>query len=91
MTDYRFRLILSGPFSDEVTDEELLDATDALGATGCDDASVSVHANGLEVEFDRARNSLQEVIASAITDVERAGFRVESIEMDRAAIVTVRS
>ena len=49
MTEYRFRLILSGPFSDELTNGELLDATDALGAAGCDDASISVHADGLEL------------------------------------------
>ena len=30
MAEYRFRLILSGPFSDELTDNELLDATDSL-------------------------------------------------------------
>ena len=50
MTEYRFRLILSGPFSSEVTDDELLDATDALGAAGCDDASIS---NGPQI-LDRA-------------------------------------
>lgn len=91
MTEYRFRLILSGPFSDEVTNDELLDATDALGAAGCDDASISVHADGLELEFDRSHHSLQEAIASAVQDAERTGFRVKSIEMDREAVVPVGS
>lgn len=91
MTEYRFRLILSGPFSDELTNDELLDATDALGAAGCDDASISVHADGLELEFDRSRDSLQEAIASAVQNAERAGFHVESIEMDREAVVPVGS
>lgn len=91
MTDYRFRLILSGPFSDELTNDELLDATDALGAADCDDASIGVHANGLELEFDRSHHSLQEAIVSAVHDAERAGFHVESIEMDREAVVPVRS
>ena len=91
MTEYRFRLILSGPFSAELTNEELLDATDALRAAGCDDATVSVHAKGLELEFDRHHQSLQEAIASAIRDVERAGFHVESIQMDREAVVPVGS
>lgn len=50
MTEYRFRIIVSGPFSDELTNDELLDATDALGAAGCDDASISVHAEGLELD-----------------------------------------
>jgi len=87
MTEYHFRLIVRGPFSAQISDEELLDATDALGAAGCDDASIGVHADGLELEFVRSRESLQEAIASAVRDVERAGFRVESIEMDREAVL----
>ncbi len=88
MTEYRFRIIVSGSFSDELTNDELLDATDSLGASGCDDASISVHANGLELEFDRSHHSLQDAIASAIQDVEQAGFHVDSIEMDREAVVS---
>lgn len=91
MTEYRFRLILSGPISDELSNDELLDATDALGAAGCDDASISVHARGLELEFDRSRDTLQEAIASAVKDAERAGFHVNSIELDREAVVPVGS
>ena len=91
MTEYRFRLILSGPFSEELSNDELLDATDALGAAGCDDASISVHAEGLKLEFDRTHQSLQEAIASAVQDAERAGFTVKSIEMDREAVVPVDS
>ena len=91
MTEYRFRLIVSGPFSAEVTNDELLDATDALGAAGCDDASISVHAKGLELEFDRSHDSLQEAIASAVRDAEQAGFQVQSIELDREAIAPAGS
>lgn len=91
MTEYRFRLIISGPFSDELTNDELLDATDALGAAGCNDASISVHGNGLELEFDRPHDSLQEAIVSAVHDAEGAGFHVQSIEMDREAVVPFRS
>lgn len=83
MTEYQFRLILSGPFAGQLSDEELLDVTDALGEAGCDDCSISVHGQGLELEFDRVHHSLQEAIASAIHDVERAGYAVESIQMDR--------
>ena len=90
MTEYRFRLILSGPFSDEVTNDELLAATGALGAAGCDDASIGVHANGLELEFDRSHQSLQEAIASAVRDAEQAGYLVKSIEMDREAVIPAR-
>jgi len=91
MAEFSFRLIVSGPLSVDVADDELLDATDALGAAGCDDASISVHANGLELEFARSGHSLQEAIASAVRDVERAGFYVESIEMDREAVVPAGS
>ena len=90
MTEYQFRLILSGPFTRQLSDEELLDATDALGEAGCDDCSISVHGRGLELEFDRADRSLQEAIASAIHDVERAGYVVESIQMNRDAVLSVR-
>lgn len=54
MTEYHFRLILSGPFSGQVSDEELLDAT-------------------------------------AIHDVERAGYVVQSIQMDRDAVLPAGS
>lgn len=89
MSEYRFRLILRGPFSEKLTDEELLTATDALGEAGCDDASISVHAAGLELEFDRSHRSMQKAIASAVQDVERAGFQVASIELDRDAVLPV--
>ena len=91
MDEYRFRLIVSGTFSAELTNEELLDATDVLGAAGCDDASISVHPNGLELEFDRVGDSLQDAIASAVRDVEQAGFRVESIELNREAVLPAAS
>jgi len=89
--EYHFRLILSGPFTGHVSDEELLDVTDALGEAGCDDCSISVHGRGLEWEFDRVHQSLQEAMASAIDDVEKAGYVVESIEMDRDAVPPIRS
>lgn len=89
MTEYHFRLILTGPFSRPLTDDELLDVTDALGEAGCDDCTIGVHERGLELEFDRLHHSLQDAIASAIQDVERAGYVVESVEMDRnAALLT---
>lgn len=91
MTEYHFRLIITGPFTAQLSDEELLDATDALGEAGCNDCSISVHGNGLELEFDRSHHSLQDAIASAIHDVEKAGYVVESIQMDRDAVLPVES
>ena len=91
MPEYHFRLIVSGGFANPPSDNELMDATDKLGEAGCDDASIGVHANGLELEFDRDNDSLQGAIASAVHDVEQAGFRVESIEMDRDAVLPIQS
>ncbi len=70
MTEYHFRLIVKGSFSEQISDEELLDATDALGEAGCDDCLISVHGQGLELAFGRAHQSLQAAIASVIQDVE---------------------
>jgi hypothetical protein len=89
MTEYHFRLILCGPSTAELSDEELLDVTDALGEAGCDDCSISVHGSGLELEFDRVHQSLEEAIASAICAVEKAGYVVESVQMDRDAVLSV--
>jgi len=83
MTGYRFSLIVP---SVAMTQDDILDATDALGNSGCTDASIRGHADGMELLFERAANSLQGAIASAIADVERAGYRVEKVEMEREAI-----
>ena len=91
MREYHFRLIVSGRFAGQLSDEQLLDATDALGEAGCNDCSIGVHGRGLELEFDRVHQSLQAAIASAIEDVGRSGYVVESIEMDRDAVLAIRS
>jgi len=83
MTEYRFSLIV--PVA-ALTHEEILDATDALGNSGCTDASIRGHAEGMELLFERAADSLQAAISSAIADVERAGYRVTKVEMEREAI-----
>jgi hypothetical protein len=83
MTDYRFSVIVQ---MGTISEEEILNATDALGNAGCTDASIRGHAHGMELLFDRASASLQTAIASAISDVERAGYHVLKIEMEREAI-----
>lgn len=84
MNDYRFSLIVSTP---ELTDEEILDLTDALGDSGCTDASIRGHAQGVELAFQRSGESLQHAIRSAITDVQNAGSRVTRVEMEPEAVV----
>ena len=83
MPDYRFSVIVPTP---PMTHEEILDATDALGEAGCTDASIRGHADGVELLFERTADSLQSAICSAISDVERAGFRVSKVEMERESI-----
>jgi hypothetical protein len=84
MGDYRFSLIVQTP---RLGHEEILDATDALGNAGCTDASIRGHAEGMELLFERNADSLQSAVASAIRDVERAGYRVARMEMEREAIM----
>ncbi|HEY7213672.1 MAG TPA: hypothetical protein VIC28_03530 [Thermoanaerobaculia bacterium] len=83
MTGYQFSVVIP---TMPMTPEEILDATDALGNAGCTDASVRGHADGIELLFERTAESLQAAISSAIADVERAGFRVSKVEMEREAI-----
>ena len=82
MVKYRFAVIV--PVS-SLTHDKILDATDALGNTGCTDASIRGHADGMELLFERAADSLQVAISSAISDVERAGYHVSKVEMEREA------
>ncbi len=83
MVDYQFSIIVP---ASPMTHDEILDATDALGNAGCTDASIRGHADGVELLFERSANSLQAAISSAISDVERAGYRVSRVEMEREAI-----
>ncbi|MEX0718235.1 MAG: hypothetical protein WD066_16700 [Planctomycetaceae bacterium] len=83
MNDYRFSLIVP---AGAMTTDEILDATDALGDADCLDASLRGHSEGMELLFERGADSLQAAIASAIADVERAGFRVARVEMERDAV-----
>lgn len=83
MPNYRFSVIVP---TAEMTHDEILDATDALGDAGCTDASIRARANGMELLFERTADSLQAAISSAISDVEQAGFRVSKLEMQRESI-----
>ncbi len=83
MTDYRFSVIVPSP---QLTHEETLDATDALGTAECMDALIRGHADGMELLFERGAESLQAAISSAIRDVENAGYRVSKVELEREAI-----
>ncbi len=83
MSAYRFSVIVPAK---EMTHEQILDATDALGHSGCTDASIRGHASGMELLFERTADSLEAAISSAIADVSQAGFAVSKIEMEPEAI-----
>jgi len=83
MSDYHFSVIVP---ASPMTHEEILDATDALAEAGCTDASIRGHAEGMELLFERSADSLQIAISSATTDVERAGYRVSRVEIERECI-----
>lgn len=83
MPDYRFSVIVARAV---MTHEDILDATDALGNAGCTDASIRGHADGMELLFKRTADSLPGTIYSAISDVERAGYHISKVEMEREAI-----
>ena len=83
MTAYQFSVIIP---TVPMTAEEILDVTDVLGNAGCTDASIRGHTSGIELLFERTAESLQAAIASAISDVERAVYRVSKIEMEREAL-----
>jgi hypothetical protein len=73
---YEFSLILSDA---EVTDED----ADKLYEAGCDDASILTRDGITRIQFDRDAPSLDEALASAIQSVERAGFAVARVEIER--------
>lgn len=83
MASYRFSVIVPTP---RMSHAETLDATDMLADAGCTDASIRGHAEGMELLFERVARSLQTAISSAVSDVERAGFRVSRVEVEREAI-----
>ena len=83
MSAYRFSVIVPAK---EMTHEQILDVTDALGHSGCTDASIRGHASGMELLFERTADSLEAAISSAIADVSQAGFTVSQIELEPEAI-----
>ena len=73
---YEFSLILTEP---EVTDED----ADKLYEAGCDDGSILTRDGVTRIQFDRDASNLDEALASAIQNVERAGLAVARVEIER--------
>lgn len=85
MSAYRFSVIVVAA---PQADDEILNVADALGDAGCSDASIRGHSSGIELLFERSSDSLQLAIESAIADIEKAGYRVARVEMEREAIAS---
>jgi len=73
---YEFSLILTAA---DVTDKEV----DKLHEAGCNDGSILSRGDITMVQFDRVASTLDEALATAISDVEAAGFQVARVEIDR--------
>ena len=61
---------------------------DALFEAGCDDATISLQKGVLIIEFDREAVSFSRAVASACSDVEKAGLTIERIEPDHLVNLT---
>jgi hypothetical protein len=73
---YEFSLVLAGAKVDEADVVKLYEA-------GCDDASILSRDGITKIQFDRIGESLDEALSSAIQDVERTGFKVTRVEIER--------
>jgi hypothetical protein len=73
---YEFSIVLT---ASEVGDEDI----DKLFEAGCDDASALTRNGVTKLQFDRHAANLDEALASAIENVERAGFAVARVEIER--------
>ena len=74
MATFDFKLVLHQSEIDEAE-------ADALYAH-CKDGTLITAAGVTHMDFDRAANSLDEAVKSAIADVNAAGFRVVRIEIE---------
>lgn len=76
MSLHNFTLVLSG------VNSETSGLEDALFTAGCNDALICFYGKSVYLEFDREAETLNDAVATAIRDTERAGInaRVESVD-----------
>ena len=74
---YEFTLVYPGSL-DDLTDDDI----DALYEAGCDDALVGSSEGYLRIDFGRVAPSYRVALASAISDVEKAGLGFELIRVE---------
>jgi hypothetical protein len=80
MTKFEFTLFLGG--LTEITD----DAANALFEAGCNDASPASCDGVVWITFHREADTLDAAVRSAMADVQKAGFEVERLEIERGAL-----
>lgn len=83
MTTYTFSLTLA---AEDVLTPEISDRLYEAGING-DDTLVMSRDGSVFVEFEREAKSLAEAVASAINQVEQAGFRVARVDVEGFAPV----
>jgi hypothetical protein len=76
MSAWEFTVMLAGV--DEITPE----LANALFEAGCDDGTAGSSCGIATVSFAREAPSLEEAIRSAIADIQRAGCRVECVQIE---------
>ncbi len=83
MKTYEFDVVLNDV--SEVSDDQ----ADGLFAAGCDDGTPAACDGVAWIHFDREAASLEEAIATAVAQVQAAGFRVSKVELDVDAAVSL--
>jgi hypothetical protein len=80
MAKYEFTLVLKRPL--ELTEE----IADELFEAGCDDGTPGTYNSHFLIDFRRVGDSLEQVIRSAIRNVEAAGYEVDRVEIRAEAV-----
>jgi hypothetical protein len=75
MNSYDFKLVIADV--SDVTDDQ----GDALFEAGCDDGTIVSRDGHVFIDFTRESPSLEQAINSAAADVERAGFKIDHVEV----------
>ena len=77
MTSWDFTVILKGVA--EMSD----DLANALYEAGCDDGTAGSSCGEATASFSRESDTLQNVIASAVADIRRAGCKVGRVQIEQ--------
>ena len=83
---FRIRLADTDQIVDDMTQEKLLEMSDAIFEAGCDDSTPGVSCGVVFIDFDREAKTLREAIESAVADVEKAGYHVAQVEPEEREV-----